>query len=124
VFVTAIQDDTVTVINTKEYTVSATLKAGDKPYGVATSPDNRYMMVANQGSNDLWLFDQQSLEKLAEIKVGEMPESVSVSSDSQRAYVTNWFSNDLSVVDLDSRKQIQTLPVSESPRSLGHFIAP
>jgi YVTN family beta-propeller protein len=81
------------------------------------------VLVVNQGSNDLWVYDQQTLEKLVEIPVGEMPESVAVSADGAYAYVTNWFSNDLSVIELATRREIKRLPVAESPRSLGRFVA-
>jgi YVTN family beta-propeller protein len=112
----------VTVINGDDYKVIKTLEAGIAPYGVAVTPDNQWLYVANQGTNDVWVFDTQRLQRVAKIDVGEMPESVSFTDDSQYAYVTNWFSNTLSVIDIKSQKVIKQIAMPDGPRSLGRFI--
>ena len=80
-------------------------------------------MVANQGSNDVWVFDVSTLKKLTQIPVGEMPESISLSSDGTQGFVTNWFSNDVSVINLETMQESSRWKVDESPRSLGRFLA-
>src|SRR5262249_26463727 len=43
----------VSVINTSNNTVSATITVGTNPYGVSVTPDGAELNVANQGSNNI-----------------------------------------------------------------------
>ncbi len=81
-------------------------KTESEPAGVATSPNGRFLYVANEGSNTLSAYSIGSEGKLSAINCGEKgcvtgvgtrPFGVAVSTNSQFVYTTDLESNEVSV---------------------------
>lgn len=64
-------------INLEEMNVSAKIKAGKAPHGVAVSRDGKYVYVTNLLSNDVSVIDAVIGEETKRIVVGKMPNGIS-----------------------------------------------
>ncbi|MBA3945399.1 MAG: hypothetical protein H0X37_12635 [Herpetosiphonaceae bacterium] len=62
---------------------------GTMPFGVALSPDNQTLFVAESGLNAVAVIDTPSLAVLGRIPVGWFPAKVAVAPDGQHLYVSN-----------------------------------
>jgi YVTN family beta-propeller protein len=53
--------------------VAGSIEVGERPWGVALSPDGRYAYTANGPSNDVTVVDTASMKVVEKIPVGERP---------------------------------------------------
>ena len=67
-------DNTVSVIQTSDNTVTTTVDVGEWPYGVAVSPDGEYIYVANGGDDTVSIIRTSDNTVTASITVGAHPE--------------------------------------------------
>ena len=65
--------DNVSVINTSNNTVAATVTVGLNPFGVAVSPDGSRVYVTNERSNNVSVIDTSSNTVAATVSVGASP---------------------------------------------------
>src|SRR5437879_10827973 len=72
---------TVSVIDTANDQVVATIKTGGKPRGIAATPDGRRLYVSDQPSGSLVVVDLATREVSERIPVGKSPEGVGISRD-------------------------------------------
>jgi YVTN family beta-propeller protein len=110
VFVTNSGDDTVSVINSRTNTVSATINVGSRPEGVATDPQFG-VYVANSGAGTLSAIDRLNTV-IATIQVGGPPPilgpplvppnamGVAIDHFLSRAYVTHRMQNRMSIIPI------------------------
>jgi len=73
VFISNGGDGTVSVIDTANDTVIATVPVGRRPWNMAITPDGRKLYVANGRSNSVSVIDTETNQKLTDITVGELP---------------------------------------------------
>ncbi|MDO9268513.1 MAG: autotransporter-associated beta strand repeat-containing protein [Methylobacter sp.] len=95
-YVTNVNADTLSVIDTSNHTVVQTIGTGDAPRGVAVSPDGSRVYVANNNnSNTVSVFSadaltgQLSLSTTIATGAGSKPRRVVFSQDGSRAYIAN-----------------------------------
>ena len=99
VFVSNGTNDNVSVISIEKDTVVNTiyLKPDDRvkqfrgviPFGLALSPDNKRLYVAESGINALAVIDVETLKVLGHIPTGWFPSKVKVSKDGKRLIIAN-----------------------------------
>ena len=65
----------VSVINTTDNTVAATVTVGTNPYGVAVTPDGSKVYVANAGSNSVSVISTATNAVTATVTVGNNPQA-------------------------------------------------
>ena len=138
----------VSVIDTHKKKLVNTVKLDDyylgaaNPWGLAGSPDGKWLCVTHAGTDELSIIDQQALlEKLYDgthvsAVVGGIPNSPSIVADFRRrvklsgkgsravavvgskAYVAQYFSDILNVVDLESQDENcrNTIALGPAPR--------
>jgi YVTN family beta-propeller protein len=116
-YITNSDSNNVSVIDTANNTVIATIPVGTFPQGVAVSPDGRKVYVANESSNYVSVIDTAKNKVTATIPVGIEPPGVAVSPDSRKVYVTNFGfqSKSVSVIDTAKNKVTATIPVGIGP---------
>lgn len=107
----------LTVIDTGTLRPLATVAVGPMPYGVAPTPDGRFVVVSNQQAGTVSIVDAATLAVAGEVAVGRYPEGV-LAAAADRVAVANWFSGDLSLVDPAARREVARLGLAEGPRSL------
>ena len=74
-----------------------TIAVGTSPYGVAYSPSNDRIYVANYGSNNVSVINPTNTV-VAIIAVGNTPQGVAYSPSNDRIYVANSGSNNVSIL--------------------------
>lgn len=82
---------TVSVIDTKTFTVTATVETGQGAHGIVVDPSSRHAYVTNIYGDDVAVLDLDELEIVARIPVGNKPNGVSFSpvpADAADASVT------------------------------------
>ncbi len=70
------------------------------PMGLAVTPDNATLLVANNLANTVSVVSLGGPSVVGSIPVGSYPYTVLVAPDGKRAYVSNWASATVGVIDL------------------------
>ena len=78
VYVSAGRAGTILVLDGRTYDLLATIKVGTRPWGIALSPDGKYLYSANGPSDDVSVVDLSTNKETARIKAGESPWSVAI----------------------------------------------
>ncbi len=132
-YVTLVNDNAVAVLSTSTNTVIDTdpeangvqpIPVGDRPRGIAISPDGREAYVANAGDNTVSVIDTAKKTVVATIPVGDEPQGVAFAPDGAAAYVTNVKDNTVSVIDTATRTQTTSIAVGRSPQSIAAAVTP
>jgi YVTN family beta-propeller protein len=97
-YVTNEFSNTVSVIDTANNNVAATVPVGINPLGIAVTPDGTRAYVTNFGANTVSVIDAASNTVVATVPVGNLPAAVVVTPDGQLAYVTNNGATTVSVI--------------------------
>ncbi|MFG1402981.1 YncE family protein [Xanthobacter sediminis] len=98
--------------------ISTREPVGRMPYGVASDPRTREVVVANQQSGSLTLLLADKSVSSRTLRVGGSPEAVQIESERRRAYVTDWFADKIIIVDLDAFRVADRISVCKGPRGL------
>jgi YVTN family beta-propeller protein len=61
------------VVDAKTYRVVGTVKVGKRPWGVAVSPDGKFIYTANGTSDDVSIIDAARLKQVGTVKTGGRP---------------------------------------------------
>jgi len=109
---------TVSVINTINNTVVATVPVGVSPTGVAISPDGSRVYITNGSSSTVSVINTAKNKVIATIPSGKYPYGVSVSPDGSRLYVANKFSETVSVINTVTNSVIATISLPGAPVGL------
>ncbi|MEW6496949.1 MAG: YncE family protein [Cyanobacteriota bacterium] len=105
-------------INTDTLKVDKVVKVGSVPKYVATSPDNRLVLVSNWCSWDLSVVDTENNQEIKRLKLGRYPRGIVVDSASEKAYVAVMGSSDIAKVNLNDYSVGWLKNVGNSPRHL------
>ena len=108
----------VSVINTANNTVVATVPVGTSPEGVSVSPDGTKVYVTHININEVRVINTANNTVVATVSVGTSPYGVSVSPDGAKVYVTNERSNTVSVINTASNTVIATVAVGGTPNGV------
>jgi YVTN family beta-propeller protein len=103
------------VISTASNTVTATISVGNRPYGVAVTPNGAYVYVTNFAENSVSVISTASNTVTATISVGNWPYVVAVTPNGAYVYVTNYLDNSVSVISTASNTVTATISVGNWP---------
>jgi YVTN family beta-propeller protein len=118
VYVTNSGSNNLSVIDAATNTVTATIAVGNRPIGVAISPDGTRAYVANSDSNSLSVIATSENTVIATIPVGSFPQGLAVSPDGSHVYVANTFANSVSVIATATDTVIATVRVGINPTGI------
>ena len=110
--------DNVSVIDDATQTVVDTIPVGDRPWGMAVSPDGSRVYVSNRTSNSLSVIETAGNTVIATVPVGLNPYGVAVSPDGSEVYVANYSDNSLSVIDTATNTVAATIVGINDPSFL------
>jgi len=116
-YVTLAGDDAVDVIDVAvgDIVHRIPLLTGDHPQEPALTPDGRFLVTANKGSDTVSIIDSVSFIELEKITVGKGPNSVLVDPAGRKAYVFNTLSDTISIIDLAKRSVVATIATDAGP---------
>jgi YVTN family beta-propeller protein len=127
-YVTNLDSDTVTVIDTATNTVVATIPVGPRPAEVAITPNGAFAYVTKSGftlcgldptlCNTVLVIATATNTVVAKVPVGNNPLGVAITPDGAFAYVTNFSSNTVSVIATATNTVVATVPVGRLPSSV------
>ncbi len=129
-YITNSGDNTVSVIDTADNTVTATIPVGDFPYGVAVNRAGTAVYVTNVGppfTSTLSVIDPSLNAETAEVSIGFAPQGVAVSPDGTRVFVTTAHGGGsskpagpgmVSIIDAGSRAVIASIAVGKEPQGI------
>src|SRR5213594_5011264 len=92
------------------------VEIGDRPLGIATAPDGRYLVISNngQGEQSLVLFDTTTQKVIQTIPYSS-PEAlflgIVITPDSRRVYASAGGNNKIRVYDFDGRAMAEGAPI-------------
>lgn len=117
-YVTNFVDSTVSVIDTTNNAVVATIPVGANPDAVAITPDGTHAYVANGFDNTCSVIDTASNAVVDTIPVGGGPEGIAITPDGTRAYVANGNDNTVAVINTAHNKVVATIQVGPVPAGI------
>jgi YVTN family beta-propeller protein len=123
VYVALSGEDAITVIDVTggEIINKVRLSQGDRPQEMALTPDGKFLLTVNAGSNTVSFIDALSFFELGRVNVGNGPHSILIDPNTgRRAYVFNTLSGTISVLDIPNRGIVTTLSTDPGPLR-GHF---
>lgn len=111
IFVSNRSDDTVSVFDTASRSEVDTdgdpgngltrIAVGTQPHGLAVTPDDRYLFVTNDGSDDVTVVEIATFEVVSTVpEVGAAPHMIAVRPDGEEAWVGNIEGGDVSLIDV------------------------
>jgi len=112
----------VLVLNTATNTVTATVRVGLHPRGIAVAPDGTRVYVANNTSNTVSVLNTATNTVTATAALGGSPWGLAVTPDGARVYVALFDSNTVSVLNTATNTVAATVPVGQSPTAYGQFV--
>lgn len=105
-------------IDTRSFDIDAAIKVGAIPKYLATTPNNKYILVSNWCSGDLSIIDALWNTEIKRIKLGKYPRGIAVDKNSEFAYVAIMGETRIAVVDLKSFQVSWIENVGKKPRHL------
>ncbi|MDB9313765.1 peptidoglycan-binding protein [Spirulina sp. CS-785/01] len=105
-------------IDTNNYTIEQAIKVGSVPKYVATTPDNRLVLVSNWCSYDLSIIDTRTEQEIKRINLGRYPRGIVVDTPSQTAYIAVMGSSHVAKVNLQNFSVSWIKNVGKNPRHL------
>ncbi|NEO26176.1 MAG: beta-propeller fold lactonase family protein [Kamptonema sp. SIO4C4] len=105
-------------INTSDYNIERAIKVGSVPKYVATTPDNRLVLVSNWCSYDLSVIDTAAEREIKRINLGQYPRGIVVDNQSQIAYVAVMGSSHIAKLNLQDFSISWIKNAGKAPRHL------
>ena len=124
IYVTNTNSNNVSVIDPITNEVTAKIKVGAEPRGIAVSPDGSTVYVTNFQDDTLSIIQRATNTVTDTIDVGNGPIGLAVAPDSARVYVVNGLGGDvisngtISVIEAASKTVAATIPVGKQPQAI------
>jgi YVTN family beta-propeller protein len=84
-------------------------------HGVALNPDMKRGYISEGGSNQVTVFDLQTLKVITTIPVGQRPDAILYEPSTHHIFTFNGSSNDTTVVDTATNKVLGTIALGGKP---------
>ena len=104
-------------INLTKFTIDGLYPVGSMPKGIAITPDNKYLLVANWCSYTLDVISIAAQKTVKQLKIGAYPRGIVISADSKKAYVAEMGGISVHEINLSDFTQ-KRIPVGLNPRAV------
>ena len=115
-FVAALGNNTVEVVDLKAGKVSQTLTGFAEPQGIVYVPEFNKLFVANGSDGTLRVLDGQSFKTLATVQLGDDADNVRYDEKAKQVYV-GYGDGALAVIDAKSNGKVADIKLSAHPES-------
>ena len=119
IFVSNEKGNDVTVLDGDSFEIIHTIKTGQRPRGIVTSPDGKKVYVCASDDDTIEVFDAKTFEKLGTLPSGPDPVLMAVSPDGTQMYIANEDDNLVTVVALADGSRLAEIPVGVEPEGMG-----
>jgi len=123
VYVVNSGNGTVSVIQTSDNTVVATVDVGSPtpplpPRGIAVTPDGKFVYVANPSDNNVSVIQTSNNMVVATVDVGNVPLGIAIPTN-DKVFVANSLSGTLYIIEISSNTVVATVTkVGDTPVAL------
>jgi YVTN family beta-propeller protein len=117
-YVSNLSGNNVSVVNTANNTITATIAVGASPSGLAVTPDGGSVYVTNRGSNTVSVISTASNSIINSIGVGISPIQLAITPNGAQVYVVDQGANQVTVIDTASKTAIATINVGSKPNAV------
>jgi YVTN family beta-propeller protein len=114
-YITQMDTNRVTVLDTANNSVVTTLEVGFTPFGVAVHPSGSHVYVTNMDDNTVSVIETAFNTVVATVPVETSPSGLAVHPNGSRLYVANQLSDSVSVIDTATNLVVGTLSAGERP---------
>jgi YVTN family beta-propeller protein len=87
-------------VSTETLQIDRVVQVGALPKSLATTPDNRYVLVSNWCSWDVSVVDTQTQREVRRIQVGPFPRGIAIDVKSAKAYIALFGGDDIAIMNL------------------------
>lgn len=115
VWLGANQAGTVSIIDTKDWKVAATLTGFGMPYRIGISPDGSTAVICDPKDDKIHVADVKQRKIVGEVTSLGSPRGVKIAPDNRTAFITLGAENAVAAVDLTDRKILWKVTVGQSP---------
>lgn len=116
-YATSVLGATVHKIDTQTLEIAASVQTDLSPIRVTPTPDGKYALVNSSATNQLLIFDAQTLTLVKRLPVGLQPIGLDV-PNSDQAFVANMKDNTVSVIDLRRLEVSAVIATGNKPDGL------
>ena len=86
--------------------------------GLAVHPQTGKLFVCNEGNEEVWRVNPETLAQEGAMAVGEHPHSCVFGADKRHLYVSNWGSRTVSVIDTERWRKVRDIAVGRRPNEM------
>jgi PQQ-dependent catabolism-associated beta-propeller protein len=112
------KSNTVSVIDTDTWKVTATIKVGQRPRGIEFTRDNKFVLVAVGDDDTIQMIDAATRQVVDTLPSGPDPELFVQDAAGKILYVANENDNTVTVIDLEKRTRLGEVPVGVEPEGM------
>ena len=116
VYLAALGNNTVEVIDLRNGKVIHRISGLDEPQGVCYIPGQQEIMVANGGNGDCYFYNARSFEKVATVHLSSDADDVRYYPEEGKVYV-GYGSGGIAIIDASTHKQIGDIKLPGHPES-------
>ena len=112
------KSNTVSVIDTETWTVTTTIKVGQRPRGIEFTRDGKFVLVAVGDDDTIQVIDAASQQVVDSLPSGPDPELFVQDAAGKILYVANENDNTVTIIDLEKRVRIGDVQVGVEPEGM------
>ena len=112
------KSNTVSVIDTDSWTVTKTIKVGQRPRGIDFTRDGKFVMVAVGDDDTIQVIDAKTQSVVDSLPSGPDPELFAQDAAGKILYVANENDNTVTVIDLEKRTRLGDIQVGVEPEGM------
>jgi len=117
-YVSNLSGNSVSVVNTANNTIAATISVPMSPSGLAVTPDGGSVYVTSRGTNAVSVISTASNSVIASISVGSSPIQLAITPNGAQAYVVAQGANQVNVIDTASKSVTANINVGYRPNAV------
>jgi PQQ-dependent catabolism-associated beta-propeller protein len=112
------KSNTVSVIDTDSWTVTKTIKVGQRPRGIEFTRAGKFVMVAVGDDDTIQVIDAKTQGIVDTLPSGPDPELFTQDAAGKTLYVANENDNTVTVIDLEKRARLGDIQVGVEPEGM------
>src|SRR6478752_8562521 len=112
------KSNTVSVIDTASWTVTKTIKVGQRPRGIEFTRDGKFVLVAVGDDDTIQVIDAATQQVVDSLPSGPDPELFVQDAPGKILYIANENDNTVTIIDLEKRVRVGDVQVGVEPEGM------